>query len=347
MDNIATWLAVMISVIIGLVVAIGVQLFVVPWQRRKITNDRNGGPVTFTINDSNESTPSGSPRKNRRPVTDGKPLPAITEQTELSSFNNLSGVTPSLYANQKYGKTADVKVVNGFAGTTHPTNFKIDPIIIQKAENLLGKSSLDNTDLTITSLNFIDEYHQPHANVPIECNGKTLQAHFDPKHVPSNSRYVSMLEPVSHSKIITYDSLINLLHSGDQTFLIPSNTNANDVVIPISNTTIFSGKVLNGDTDCSNNNNSTKTIADIGGAESAVNFENMVSATLSPNSSKVPLISPRPDGTNKVDEPEDVSALFSFLQILTATFGSFAHGGNDVRYVRTEHISLRRTSNKM
>lgn len=105
-------------------------------------------------------------------------------------------------------------------------------------------------------------------------------------------------------------------------------------MIPISNTTIFSGKVLNGDTNCSNNNISTKTIADINGSESAANFENMVSATLSPNSSKVPLIAPKPDGTNKVDEPEDVSALFSFLQILTATFGSFAHGGNDVRYAQ-------------
>lgn len=119
----------------------------------------------------------------------------------------------------------------------------------------------------------------------------------------------------------------------EQSFLIQSNANTNDVVIPISNTTIFSGKVINGDTNGSNNNNSTKQISDINGVESASNFDNMVSATLSPNSSKVPLITPKSDGTNKADEPEDVSALFSFLQILTATFGSFAHGGNDVRYV--------------
>lgn len=76
---------------------------------------------------------------------------------------------------------------------------------------------------------------------------------------------------------------------------------------------------------------------------------------LSPNSSAVPLIkgssTSSDDGSGNdieakrkrefLDEVEEkdlgdkpgVGRLFSFLQILTAAFGSFAHGGNDVRLV--------------
>lgn len=164
MDNISSPIAIAISLFIGITVALLVQLFLVPWQRREITGNAQNGRVKFTINDSSESTPNGSPkRKQPRPAslveTDPKILPAITEQTELASFNNLGGVTPSFYQNDKAAQQ------NG-AAVRQPSiangNFKIDPKYIEKAEHLLGNNrSLDNMDLTITSLNYIDEHHHP------------------------------------------------------------------------------------------------------------------------------------------------------------------------------------------
>ncbi|CAH1403681.1 unnamed protein product [Nezara viridula] len=57
---------------------------------------------------------------------------------------------------------------------------------------------------------------------------------------------------------------------------------------------------------------------------------------LSPNSSAVPLIKEKPlepmqiENSNENEDRPEIARVFSFLQILTACFGSFAHGGNDV-----------------
>lgn len=125
------------------------------------------------MTNSKESTPSGSPKNKRRPaslITDGKPLPSITETTELVSFKDT--VTPNAYKDKSLTKNLDFcdfsklsPIPNGCSGN----GYKIDPRIIEKAENLLGKTSLDNTDLTITSLNYIDE----------QQHGVTIKGYFD------------------------------------------------------------------------------------------------------------------------------------------------------------------------
>ncbi|KAJ6635638.1 Sodium-dependent phosphate transporter 2 [Pseudolycoriella hygida] len=285
MNNIPLWLVFAISIGFGALAGILVRLFVVPWQKRKILgHSQVKKPVKFSIEGSRDSTPSGSPKKNRRPtslVTEGQPLPSITETTELVSFRD---AVPPHANDRNLTKNLDFCDFSTLSPMPNGKNYKIDPKIIEKAEHLLGKTSLDNTDLTITSLNYIDE----------QQNGVTVKGHFD--------RQQSYRSPVGSM--------------GQRDVRMSPNLNG-DVTIPITDLPELPNKVH------------VETNPDLCNANSAGSLDNMIPGTLSPISSKVPLIDAQVKATQK-DEPEDVAQLFSFLQILTASFGSFAHGGNDV-----------------
>lgn len=122
---------------------------------------------------------NSSPKRTKRPLSlvydANNTLPAITESTELQSLNGQPLATPNGTGKPfDYYRVAQWNTtVPAYDGKSH----KFDPKLIKKAENLLGgvqtnnvmlTTSLDNTDLTITSLSYIDEYQNT-------INGRNLQ----------------------------------------------------------------------------------------------------------------------------------------------------------------------------
>lgn len=91
---------------------------------------------------------------------------------------------------------------------------------------------------------------------------------------------------------------------------------------------------------CQENNETTalSVISEVPCGSSNGNAKADLAPKLRGNSSESPLLmvaqadaeNAQMDGIVDDEEQPEVSRLFAFLQVLTATFGSFAHGGNDV-----------------
>lgn len=339
LHDVPTWMAVVISLSASLTVALLVQLFVVPSQRKKILGQADGQPVRFTFGDSDDSSANSSPKRTKRPLShayDANALPAITESTELQSLNNqpLVGTPNGNAKNFDYYRVAQWNgsvPVPALDGKSH----KFDPKLMKKAENLLGglqptnvmlTTSLDNTDLTITSLSYIDEYQNT-------LNGRNLQnLYVKSPESEMKSNHLSPPKSIKTSALAT-PSPPESEHNGSST-TDGRNDSVNDLTLPPN--IILNAGTNDLITSTINNKISTTTAKQcLENVESGISLDGMNntmhSANISANSSKVPLIShSSATSKNQANEDEGVNKLFSFLQILTATFGSFAHGGNDV-----------------
>ncbi|KAF5269255.1 hypothetical protein FQR65_LT02556 [Abscondita terminalis] len=112
MDNIPLWMAAALSVSIGIIAALAIQLIVVPWQRKRINEEmkKEQQPVNFNIGESSDTSPEGSPKPSQRNSQNlDRQLTIIMENTEMLPVGgkmSLKYMFPSPHHDKKNGYTA-------------------------------------------------------------------------------------------------------------------------------------------------------------------------------------------------------------------------------------------------
>lgn len=112
MDNVPLWMAAAISVSVGLLAAILIQLVVVPWQRKRISEEMKveQPPVNFNIGESSETSPEASPKPSQRNSQNlDRQLTIIMENTEMLPVGgkmSMKYMFPSPHHDKNNGYTA-------------------------------------------------------------------------------------------------------------------------------------------------------------------------------------------------------------------------------------------------
>lgn len=121
MDNIPLWAVFAISLSVGVVAMIIILIVVVPWQRQSIIKlNENQRRANFTMGESIENSPEGSPKKSiRNSQISERNLSVINETNEMSPLDPANA--------NKYQKGKQLAIVNSTTSMITEINPTLSP----------------------------------------------------------------------------------------------------------------------------------------------------------------------------------------------------------------------------